>query len=101
MISCTCNFCLVCKKWNGFSHLYIPSVISTLVLLLFSSLHSGISGLICLESDNDDSHSSESGCGGEMENENESIARGFGVVKDLDWSSRFVESSCYLGMLML
>jgi hypothetical protein len=54
-----------------------------------------------LESDNDDSHSSESGCGGEMENENESIASGFGVVNDLDWSSRFVESSCYLGMLML
>lgn len=56
--------------------------------------------MICLESDNDDSHSSESGCGGEIE-KNESIARGFGVVKDLDWSSRFVESSCYHGMLML
>ncbi|KAK9949885.1 hypothetical protein M0R45_005395 [Rubus argutus] len=26
-----------------------------------------------------------------------SIASGFSVVKDLDWSSRFVESSCYLG----
>lgn len=33
LISCIWNVCLVCKKWNGFSHLYFPSVISTLVLL--------------------------------------------------------------------
>lgn len=60
-------------------------------------LHSGINDLVFLESDNE----SESGSGRERGKDNKSISGGFGVVKGLDWSSRFVESTSSLGMFFM
>ncbi|CAL8107402.1 unnamed protein product [Prunus armeniaca] len=54
---------------------------------------SGINDLVFLESDNE----SESGSGRERGKDNKSISGGFGVVKGLDWSSRFVKSTSSLG----
>lgn len=68
----------------------------TLTSLVFC-FHSGVNGLICLESDNEP----ESGRGKQKEKENELVTSGFGVVEDLDWRFSFVESTCPLGMLML
>ncbi|KAL4644110.1 hypothetical protein ACB092_02G140100 [Castanea dentata] len=52
---------------------------------------SGITGLICLESDND----SESGSGREncKENEDETIGADFRVSMDSEWSSKFMDST--------
>ncbi|XP_075653585.1 crossover junction endonuclease EME1B-like [Castanea sativa] len=56
---------------------------------------SGITGLICLESDND----SESGSGREncKENEDETIGADFRVSMDSEWSSKFMDSTSSLG----
>ncbi|BBG95989.1 essential meiotic endonuclease 1B, partial [Prunus dulcis] len=59
----------------------------------FQIPRSSINDLVFLESDNE----SESSSGRERGKDNKSISSGFGVVKGLDWSSRFVESTSSLG----
>ncbi|XP_030975388.1 crossover junction endonuclease EME1B-like isoform X1 [Quercus lobata] len=54
---------------------------------------SGITGLICLESDND----SESGSGRENCKEDETIGADFRVSMDSEWSSKFMDSTSSLG----
>ena len=65
-----------------------------IVIAYFLCVHSGIDGVICLESDNEPGSS----CGGEKKKENGSMPGGFGLAKVLDWSPSFVESSCGVGM---
>ncbi|KAK2656093.1 hypothetical protein Ddye_009145 [Dipteronia dyeriana] len=54
---------------------------------------SGISGLICLDSDNE----SESSSGREDLRQNEVICSGFDDEKDSEWHSRIVTSNCLVG----
>ncbi|KAK1586997.1 hypothetical protein Q3G72_008396 [Acer saccharum] len=54
---------------------------------------SGISGLICLDSDNE----SESSSGREDLRLNEAICSGFDDEKDSEWHSRIVTSNCLVG----
>ncbi|TXG60472.1 hypothetical protein EZV62_015045 [Acer yangbiense] len=54
---------------------------------------SGISGLICLDSDNE----SESSSGREDLRQNEAMCSGFDDEKDSEWHSRIVTSNCLVG----
>lgn len=66
-----------------------------MVIEALFSFHSGVDGLVCLESDDE----CESGCGRGKEKENESAGGGSGVLKNLGWISEFDESPCSFGML--